>query len=51
MVLTALQSIANVVDSETTVVQVSDLQNNFLDLKDTSLLPTWNSELHLYSMY
>jgi hypothetical protein len=49
--LTALQFVANVVDSETILVQASDLQNNFLDLKDMSLLPTWNSELHIYSVY
>jgi hypothetical protein len=50
--LTAPQFIANVVDSETILVQVSDLQNNFLDLKDMSLLPIWNGEsVHLYSVY
>ena len=49
MVLTVLQCVANVVDSETIVVQASDFQNNFLDLKDMSLLPTWSSELHICS--
>jgi len=47
--LIALKFSANVVDSETILVQVSDLQNNFLDLKDMHLLPIWNSELHVYS--
>ena len=47
----ALQFAATVVDSETILVQASDLQNNFLDLKDMSLLPTWNSESHIYSAY
>jgi hypothetical protein len=45
--LTAMQFLANVVDSGTILVQVSDLQNNFLDLKDMDLLPTWNSELYI----
>jgi len=49
--LTALQFVANVDDSETILVQASDLQNNFLDLKDMNLLPAWNSELHIYSAY
>ena len=49
MVLTALQCVADIVDSETIVVQASDLQNNFLDLKDMNLLPMWNSELHICS--
>ena len=49
--LTALQFVANVVDSETILVQVSDLQNNFLDLKDMGLLPAWNSGLHIYPVY
>jgi len=49
--LTALQFVANVVDSETILVQASDLQNNFLDLKDMSLLPAWSSELHIDSAY
>jgi len=50
--LTASQFVANVVDGETILVQASDLQNNFLDLKDMNLLPTWNSEsAHLYSVY
>ena len=48
---TVLQFGANVVDGETILVQASDLQNNFLDLKDMSLLPAWNSELHIYSAY
>jgi hypothetical protein len=47
--LTALQCAANVVDSETILVPASDLQNDFLDLKDMNLLPTWNGELHIYS--
>jgi hypothetical protein len=47
--LTALQCAANVVDSETILVPASDLQNNFLDLKDMNLLPIWNGELHIYS--
>jgi hypothetical protein len=47
--LTALQCAANVVDSETILVPASNLQNNFFDLKDMNLLPTWNSELHIYS--
>ena len=49
--LTALQFVANVVDSETILVQASDLQNNFLDLTDMGLLPAWNSGLHIYSAY
>ena len=49
--LTALQFVANVVDGETILVQASDLQNNFLDLKDMGLLPAWNSGLHIYSVY
>ncbi|KAF8959102.1 hypothetical protein BDZ97DRAFT_2045777 [Flammula alnicola] len=39
-----LISVANVIDSETILVQASDFQNNFLDLKDMSLLPTWNGQ-------
>ena len=41
----ALQFVANVVDSNPILVKTSDLQDNFLDLMDLSLLPTWNSEL------
>jgi hypothetical protein len=43
--LTALQFVADVADSETILIQASDLQNNFLDLMDMSLLPAWNSQL------
>ncbi len=48
--LTTLQFVADVVDSETILVQAFDLQNNFLDLKDMGLLPAWNSELHTFPL-
>jgi len=43
-----LQCIANVVDDNTILIKVSDLQNNFLDLTDLNLLPIWNSELYIF---
>ncbi|KAF8953953.1 hypothetical protein BDZ97DRAFT_1766967, partial [Flammula alnicola] len=38
------QFVANVIDSNPILVKTSDLQDNFLDLMDLSLLPTWNSQ-------
>ncbi|KJA24001.1 hypothetical protein HYPSUDRAFT_1078326 [Hypholoma sublateritium FD-334 SS-4] len=38
------QSIANVNDEETILVEASTLQDNFLDLTDLQLLPTWNNQ-------
>jgi hypothetical protein len=40
---------ANVIDSNVILVKSSDLQDNFLDLMDRRLLPTWNSELRVQS--
>ena len=41
--LTAFQSVANVIDSETILVRGSDLRDNFLQLKDMGLIPAWDS--------
>ncbi|KIJ94946.1 hypothetical protein K443DRAFT_639947 [Laccaria amethystina LaAM-08-1] len=38
------QLVANVVDNEIIFIQASNLQHNFLDLRDMGLLPTWNSQ-------
>ncbi|KJA16967.1 hypothetical protein HYPSUDRAFT_112369, partial [Hypholoma sublateritium FD-334 SS-4] len=38
------QSIANVEDKETILVEASTLQDNFLDLTDLQLLPIWNNQ-------
>jgi hypothetical protein len=45
--INTLQFVANVVDSNPILVKVSDLQDNFLDLVDLNLVPTWNSELRI----
>ena len=44
--LQTLQCIANIVDDNPILIKASDLQDNFLDLTDLNLLPTWNSGLY-----
>ena len=39
-----VQSIAHVEDEETILIEASTLQDNFLDLTDLQLLPTWSSK-------
>ena len=41
-----IQCIANIVDDNPILIKASDLQDNFLDLTDLNLLPTWNSGLY-----
>lgn len=38
---------ANVADDNVILIKSSDLQNDFLDLMDLSLIPNWSGELHL----
>ncbi len=47
--LTVLQCIATVVDEETTLIRGSDLWNNYLELKDMSLIPVWSGMLDISS--
>jgi hypothetical protein len=41
------QLLANVIDSNVILIRASDLQDNFLDLMDSDLIPAWNGELHI----
>lgn len=34
-------------DDNVVLIKSSDLKNNFLDLIDLNLIPTWSSELHI----
>ena len=47
--LTILQCIATVVNEETTLIRGSDLWNNYLQLKDMSLIPVWSGMFDISS--
>ncbi len=38
---------ADVIDNDVILVKSSELKDNFLDLRDLGLIPTWSGELHM----
>ena len=47
--LTIFQCIATVVDEETTSIRGSNFWNNYLELKDMSLIPVWSGMFDISS--
>ncbi len=44
LILTNTQFVAHVVDGDVILVKSSELKDNFLDLMDLGLVPTWSGE-------